>query len=97
FLETAVTNNVSQEFNKLVNLKKRIHNDDIKAQENNFNQNEDENNLITERTEIQYTENPYYIRSRNLQKSLFARQKVDGHKTIGIWSPMPCRGVTTFI
>ena len=45
---------------------------------------------------IQYQENPYYIRSRNLQKQIFSRQKWETHKMIGVWSPLHRIGVTTF-
>lgn len=35
--------------------------------------------------------------TRTIQKKLFGRQKVLGHKTIGVWSPVHQTGVTTFI
>ncbi|MCM3390536.1 hypothetical protein LG296_19740 (plasmid) [Ureibacillus chungkukjangi] len=37
-----------------------------------------------------------YIRTKTIQKQLFAKQKWENHKTIGIWSPLHRKGVTTF-
>lgn len=44
---------------------------------------------------VVYKENPYYLRSRNLQKQLFTRQQWDEHKMIGVWSPLHRMGVTS--
>lgn len=37
-----------------------------------------------------------FERARLIQKQLFAKQHWEGHKSIGIWSPLPKMGVTTF-
>lgn len=37
-----------------------------------------------------------FERTRLIQKQLFAKQHWEGHKSIGIWSPLPKMGVTTF-
>jgi MinD-like ATPase involved in chromosome partitioning or flagellar assembly len=41
-------------------------------------------------------ENLYHIRSRKLQKQIFAQQKWESHKMVGVWSPVHRTGVTTF-
>ncbi|MFG3435153.1 hypothetical protein [Lysinibacillus fusiformis] len=38
----------------------------------------------------------YYEKSRLIQKNLFAKQQWEGHKSIGLWSPLTRMGVTTF-
>ncbi|MFJ7890522.1 hypothetical protein ACIQYL_20895 [Lysinibacillus xylanilyticus] len=38
----------------------------------------------------------FHEKSRLIQKKLFAKQNWEGHKTIGLWSPIPRMGVTTF-
>lgn len=38
----------------------------------------------------------YYEKSRLIQKKLFAKQQWEGHKSIGLWSPLSRMGVTTF-
>ncbi|MCM3358023.1 hypothetical protein [Psychrobacillus sp. MER TA 171] len=43
-----------------------------------------------------YEENPYFKRSRDLQKQVFAKHKWEQHKKIGIWSPLQRTGVTSF-
>lgn len=45
---------------------------------------------------IVYEENPYHQRSRHLQKQVFAQQKWENTRTIGIWSPLHRMGVTSF-
>ncbi|KEK11075.1 hypothetical protein EP18_13960 [Lysinibacillus sphaericus] len=43
---------------------------------------------------VQYEENPLHIRTRNIQKKLFANQQWSDHKIIGLWSPTGKTGVT---
>lgn len=38
----------------------------------------------------------FYEKSRLIQKNLFAKQQWEGHKSIGLWSPLSRMGVTTF-
>ena len=45
---------------------------------------------------ILYEENPYHKRSRHLQKQVFAKQRWENHRTIGVWSPLHRMGVTSF-
>lgn len=45
---------------------------------------------------IDYVEDPFFARGRNIQKQAFSRQLRDEHRTIGIWSPIHRMGVTTF-
>ncbi|MDQ0273499.1 hypothetical protein [Cytobacillus purgationiresistens] len=56
---------------------------------------------ITEKEEVIISEEPgaselLSKRSRDIQKKVFIRQKWEGHKTIGVWSPLHRTGVTTF-
>lgn len=46
---------------------------------------------------VQYEENPFYLRSRTLQKQVFAKQKWEKHRLIGVWSPINRMGVTSFV
>jgi len=46
-------------------------------------------------SEVNYQENPYFMRSRNLQKQIFNRQQWEDNKMIGIWSPIHRMGVTS--
>lgn len=45
---------------------------------------------------INYQVNPYRNRSRNIQKNL-SGPKMEGSKVIGVWSPLPVMGVTSFV
>lgn len=38
-----------------------------------------------------------YERTRDIQRKLFTNHKWENHKKIGVWSPLPHMGVTTFI
>lgn len=51
---------------------------------------------ISKENAIVYEENPYHKRSRHLQKQVFAKQKWENHRTIGVWSPLHRMGVTSF-
>lgn len=57
------------------------------------------NNTPTKETSedgsVQYQENAYFKRSRNLQKQVFAKQKWEENRMIGIWSPLHRAGVTS--
>lgn len=43
-----------------------------------------------------FQNNPFPMRLRNIQKSL-SGPKMDKYKTIGVWSPLPAIGVTSFL
>ncbi|MEK5071664.1 hypothetical protein [Sporosarcina sp. FSL K6-1508] len=44
---------------------------------------------------LEIEENQYDKRSRNVQKGLFADQQREGHRMVGIWSPLHRMGVTS--
>lgn len=56
-----------------------------------------EGEQLEQKEEVSYQENPFYIRSRNLQKQLFARQKWENHRMVGVWSPLHRMGVTSLV
>lgn len=68
--------------------------EDIKAQVKEESKGPD--NVPVAELQSAFQNNPFPMRLRNIQKSL-SGPKMDKYKTIGMWSPLPAIGVTSFL
>lgn len=66
--------------------------ENLKLQEDS---NIEGSNSPTHHQPVQYEDNPYYIRSKKIQHRVFSQQQWEGHRMVGIWSPLHRTGVTT--
>lgn len=68
----------------------------IKSESPTENKETPVQNLPENDVKSSFQNNPFPMRLRNIQKSL-SGPKMDKYKTIGVWSPLPAIGVTSFI
>lgn len=88
--ETVNGNDEETESNSDFSRESQIIEDIHTNQQNSLNKNEELS--LDDESKVSSS----FERTRLIQKQLFAKQHWEGHKSIGIWSPLPKMGVTTF-
>ncbi|WP_281864809.1 hypothetical protein [Planomicrobium okeanokoites] len=69
---------------------------DTKTEHNEKNKEPVPDIVPEDEVKSSFQNNPFPMRLRNIQKSL-SGPKMDKYKTIGVWSPLPAIGVTSFL